>query len=427
MSGAESSALVRSANRNVRVRKSVYRLTDSELNDLRNAFEGLYAVSADGGNNDERGYQWIAGVHGLPIPFYCQHGNLNFPTWHRAYIYEFELRLQDQVAGVMLPYWDWTSAEAIANGLPKAVTDQTYVDLQTGETKPNPLYAAFSQVTGTMTQRSPSPSSALEQLKLQVELALRQKTYDRFSPALENPHGGLHVWVGGDMASVPTAAYDPIFWMHHCNVDRQWFEWQRQNGDSTVPQAQLDFVCAPFTYTGEQTLDTKFFGYTYVDAEAFVEINQETMPRTDTGNELSFQIPFHTTPFKHAFLELQGVAKTEDSYKVNIYLGDGSDSSGADSPDPAAGFASTLYLFGHGQCAGGKGHCQYANHQQPFDRRPESHLKPYNTYVDITEALKRYKVEDDKVRVTLKVYDCDANATHTREVKMRGASIVTHE
>jgi tyrosinase len=28
--------------------------------------------------------------------------------------------------------------------------------------------------------------------------------------------------VGGDMASVPSAAYDPIFYLHHANIDRLW-------------------------------------------------------------------------------------------------------------------------------------------------------------------------------------------------------------
>ena len=44
------------------------------------------------------------------------------------------------------------------------------------------------------------------------------------------PHGSVHVLVGGDtgyMSSFGTAALDPIFWLHHCNLDRLWERWLR--------------------------------------------------------------------------------------------------------------------------------------------------------------------------------------------------------
>ena len=56
---------VRENQGQVRVRKNLYNLTDQEVDDLRKAYEGLYAIS-DGSLQDERGYQWIAGVHGYP-------------------------------------------------------------------------------------------------------------------------------------------------------------------------------------------------------------------------------------------------------------------------------------------------------------------------------------------------------------------------
>merc|ERR1711862_89959 len=36
------------------------------------------------------------------------------------------------------------------------------------------------------------------------------------------------------MAHVATAAFDPIFWMHHCNVERWYCEWQLKNDCITV-------------------------------------------------------------------------------------------------------------------------------------------------------------------------------------------------
>lgn len=41
-------------------------------------------------------------------------------------------------------------------------------------------------------------------------------------------HGGPHVWIGGDMSAPSTAAYDPIFYMHHAFVDYVWELFRRR-------------------------------------------------------------------------------------------------------------------------------------------------------------------------------------------------------
>src|SRR5262249_38403088 len=43
-----------------------------------------------------------------------------------------------------------------------------------------------------------------------------------FGPEL---HNKVHVWVGGSMGPM-SSPNDPIFFLHHCNVDRLWAEWQ---------------------------------------------------------------------------------------------------------------------------------------------------------------------------------------------------------
>lgn len=47
---------------------------------------------------------------------------------------------------------------------------------------------------------------------------------------LEFHHGGPHVFIGGDMERLNTAAFDPIFFMHHAYVDYIW-ELFRQKVD----------------------------------------------------------------------------------------------------------------------------------------------------------------------------------------------------
>ncbi len=43
-------------------------------------------------------------------------------------------------------------------------------------------------------------------------------------------HNQVHVWVGGDMAQ-DTSPNDPVFFLHHCNIDRLWAQWQARNSN----------------------------------------------------------------------------------------------------------------------------------------------------------------------------------------------------
>jgi len=92
------------------------------------------------------------------------------------------------------------------------------------------------------TTRSPDDVANLAPDESQMTAALQNDTNfygddSSFSNSLEGVHDDMHVWTGGDMESVPTSAFDPIFFMHHCNVDRMWAKWQKLNpqGSSTIP------------------------------------------------------------------------------------------------------------------------------------------------------------------------------------------------
>src|SRR5262249_46540990 len=60
------------------------------------------------------------------------------------------------------------------------------------------------------------------------------------------PHDMVHVFVGGQnpgglMSSPDTAGLDPIFWLHHANIDRLWEVW-RKNPSSHVDPVDPDWV-----------------------------------------------------------------------------------------------------------------------------------------------------------------------------------------
>lgn len=49
------------------------------------------------------------------------------------------------------------------------------------------------------------------------------------------PHGNMHVAVGGWMGAFNTAALDPIFWLHHANIDRLWNVWRQRDSKHVNP------------------------------------------------------------------------------------------------------------------------------------------------------------------------------------------------
>ena len=49
-----------------------------------------------------------------------------------------------------------------------------------------------------------------------------------------NLHNAVHLYIGGHMSDVPTASNDPVFFLHHANVDRMFEAWlQMRNVDGT--------------------------------------------------------------------------------------------------------------------------------------------------------------------------------------------------
>ena len=59
-----------------------------------------------------------------------------------------------------------------------------------------------------------------------------------FNPRLDqNPHFFTHFALGGDMAEFSTVGGDPMFYLHHANIDRLWESWnQLGNTNPTEPE-----------------------------------------------------------------------------------------------------------------------------------------------------------------------------------------------
>ncbi|TVZ05435.1 tyrosinase family protein [Trebonia kvetii] len=60
-------------------------------------------------------------------------------------------------------------------------------------------------------------------------------------------HNRVHVWVGGSMSPL-SSPNDPVFFLHHCNVDRLWAQWQFKNAkqpDQYLPKDGVANVTDP--------------------------------------------------------------------------------------------------------------------------------------------------------------------------------------
>jgi len=274
------------SNELVVTRTNISNLSNDKLSRLRAAMEKFMAV------RDERGYGHIAGFHGTP-DWYCWHYEKSFRNlilrarlfvaWHRAYLKWFEDHLRDHDPSVALCWWDWTSPLSHSEGKPKAYTDPTYTD-PTGSTKPNPLLKFHMKVPAQGNPELP-PSAALDRdtrrnppgplwrlpNPSKVQALYEIEDWGEFNDQLEDVHDGIHGWVGGDMGDPTTAAYDPIFWAHHCNIDRIWSIWQLQQGNP-IPSNLLDVSLSPTPYTVRQILSIHDLGYEYATASSEVRL-----------------------------------------------------------------------------------------------------------------------------------------------------------
>jgi hypothetical protein len=192
--------------------------------------------------DDPRGWLFQANIHGTldgnaqPSWNQCRHASSHFLSWHRAYVYYFERILRDAAGDpeLTLPYWDWT--DPAAQALPAA-----FIDSQ------SPLFEPRREMNQAGSTLVPSIRAAAVQA-LNLRSFFPGGGNSGFGVASvqgtgkgrieQPPHDGVHVLVGGDdglMADPRTAAQDPIFWLHHCNVDRLWEVWLRKGGGRANP------------------------------------------------------------------------------------------------------------------------------------------------------------------------------------------------
>ncbi|NOX43331.1 MAG: tyrosinase family protein [Gammaproteobacteria bacterium] len=152
-----------------------------------------------------------------------------FLPWHRLYLYYFERSLQKYSgnADFALPYWnyfDYESNNKKGLYLPPVVA-------KGGSTEKNTLYDPLRTLWLNENKVTMSPSYA------SAQDAFGEPDFQSFSNSFEGqPHGMMHCAVGNGCATahmgwVPVAGNDPVFYMHHANIDRLWQCWMEQEAD----------------------------------------------------------------------------------------------------------------------------------------------------------------------------------------------------
>ncbi|KAL3895826.1 MAG: hypothetical protein SGCHY_004465 [Lobulomycetales sp.] len=225
------------------------------------------------------------------------HWSSSFLVWHRLFLAGAEQLMRDCTGNpnIVIPYWDsgrdsgspenspiWNFFGG--NGTLPEVSGVDALDVDGQEEYGNCVTTGpFTDIrlkyarrvlltTGIESdclRRNLNPDIQILS-NLQIE-TLINGDFAAFSQGIEGQmHSRVHLFVGGEMHNIPGAAGDPLFYMHHANVDRLWALWQsrypeRANtyaGDA-AQQVSLDELPEIPGQTVQDMFSTLDWCYTY--------------------------------------------------------------------------------------------------------------------------------------------------------------------
>jgi hypothetical protein len=222
-----------------------------------------------------------------------------FLPWHRELLRRFEQDLQSVDSSVTLPYWDWS----VDNSPVSSIWDPDLMGGNGRVSDAQVMTGAFAFSGGNWPLNVRPPGDPDQFLKRQfgvfapslptpadVTATLNETPYDvapwntisasgfrnKLEGFISGPqmHNLVHVWVGGSMLPMQSPN-DPVFFLHHCFVDKLWADWQAQHsGLGYVPVSggpaghNLNDAMEPWAGQGEtvtpaSVLDHHGLGYAY--------------------------------------------------------------------------------------------------------------------------------------------------------------------
>jgi len=276
-----------------RIRKSFYDLTDEEVKNLCRA---IGAMRNNVPLNNAANWQNYALLHA----FHCTdagvetsqvHWSWYFLPWHRGYIYFMERIAANCLkqyypdidsSNFAYPYWDWSNHQEMPNtkerikaGIPSPLfgydltkSDMTEADnlgfdnlaLFDGYRKPTVNDSKMSietevgednkkHIAETKFYMSAEYINAALQTPFEIFGGKRKTSRETGQGLIEqNPHNNGHDWVGErygsnrDMGTLRYAALDPIFYMHHGNIDRIWSLYKNEMPSVEGPWGKQEYT-----------------------------------------------------------------------------------------------------------------------------------------------------------------------------------------
>ncbi len=192
----------------------------------------------------------------------CRHQGWYFLPWHRMYLYYFEQIVRAAVIETggpedwALPYWNYgrngrNATLPLAFRPPPvglaALAMPRNSGINAGATIPPTITSSTRALARRIYTGTPefgggdTPPGQFEGETGRLE---------------QTPHNDIHVAIGGFMGNPATAALDPIFWLHHCNIDRLWAVWNGQRRTNPGESSWTDQAFSFFDADGTQVSKT---------------------------------------------------------------------------------------------------------------------------------------------------------------------------
>jgi tyrosinase len=283
----------------VLVRRNVWTLAqgDSTIDD----YAAAVATMKGRHPSDPTSWDYQAAMHGtqasqsLPLYNGCQHRTWFFLPWHRMFLYYFERIVRATVVANggseqwALPFWDYEGAGQQPT-LPLAFRPKSSTSsLQmTRAVAVNNGQALSTAVTASGTSLACSTFVGTTEFGGGITGVAQ---FSGQEGQLETqPHDAIHVAVGGKngaMGNILAAAQDPIFWLHHANIDRLWWLWA---GDQHLNPGDPRWAGQNFTFFDEHGQQVSKTPADVLDIEHQLGYTYETAAPSVTATPRQFAV-----------------------------------------------------------------------------------------------------------------------------------------
>jgi tyrosinase len=199
-------------------------------------------------------------------------GLYRFLAWHRRYLVEFERELQrvdrllrpTATQRVGVPYWRWQDPfPSWMVGFLPARNPQNNQPVPARKNAAPPQKASASDVD-LIVNRSGTQHTQLPGENDYTKFTFAVEGWGRRSDGSSLPgHNHGHSWIGGIMNNTSTSPTDPMFWLHHAEVDRLWHIWRQRHATVRPMLSGRDLILDPWPESYDAVLAIDALAYSY--------------------------------------------------------------------------------------------------------------------------------------------------------------------